>query len=43
MANYSYKNFPYDLTLSHNTSVTERQTTTDGRMDDNRGINSTVT
>jgi len=46
MANYSCKKFfPYDLNLSHNTSVTGRQTDrqTDGRTDDNHANSSTVT
>jgi len=42
MANYSYKIFPYDLPLIHNTSVMDD----DGRRrmdtDDNRTLSSTV-
>jgi len=41
MANYSCKSFPYDLKLSHNTSVTDGRT--DKQTDDNHANSSTVT
>jgi len=43
VANYSCKVFPYDLKVSHNTSVTDGRTDGDRETDDNHANSSTVT